>query len=104
MFNSPAKEGCQSLPDSFPNSLSSPTFRIGDRVRFVPLPAEDYGIIVGLQFAPAEHFQGWGWRYIIWLDPQSPSRAWTDSDLAWEGDLQRLTSAPIDVLTREQAT
>lgn len=88
------------LPRDFPSSVSVPKYAIGDRVRFIP----DYGIVTGLQYAPAEHLQDWAWRYTLWLDPQSPSRAWTDSDLAWEGDLQRLPSAPIDVLTREQAT
>ena len=77
---------------------SAPRFRLGDRVRFVPLPAEDYGIIIGLQFAPAEHLQDWSWRYTIRLDLQSPSRAWTDSDFAWEADLQLLAAAPVDVV------
>lgn len=90
------------LPNDFPVQTSLPRFRLGDRVCFVPTPAADYGIVVGLQFAPAEHLQGWGWRYTIWLDPQSPSRAWTDSDLAWEADLQLLTSAPVDRLSQEQ--
>lgn len=80
------------LPANFPLRTQAPSFQLGDRVSFVPLPAADYGIIVGLQFAPAEHLQGWGWRYTIWLDPQSPSRAWTDSDLAWEDDLELLVA------------
>ena len=92
------------LPDNFPSRTQPPRFQLGDRIRFVPLPAEDYGIIVGLQFAPAEHLQGWAWRYTIWLDLQSPSRAWTNSDFAWEADLQLLAAAPVDVLTRAQAT
>ena len=90
------------LPNDFPAQTPAPKFQLGDRVRFIPLPAKDYGIIVGLQYAPAEHLQGWEWRYTIWLDPQSPSRAWTDSDLAWEADLQRLTPDPSDPLSQEQ--
>ena len=92
------------LPNDFPEQSPAPKFQLGDRVSFVPMPAEDYGIIVGLQFAPAAHLQGWGWRYTIWLDPQTPSRAWTDSDLAWEADLQLLPSALVDRLSQEQAT
>lgn len=92
------------LPKEFLRTSALPKFRLGDRARFIPMPAEDYGIVVGLQFAPAAHLQGWRWRYTIWLDPESPSRAWTDSDLAWEADLQLLTAAPVDVLTRAQAT
>ena len=91
-------------PEEFPQTSALPKFRLGDRVRFVPLPAEDYGTIIGLQLAPAEHLQGWGWRYSLWLDPQSPSSTWTCSDLGWEDDLQLLTSAPVDRLSQEQAT
>lgn len=92
------------LPTNFPHGIGQPNFAIGDRVRFIPLPTEDYGVVVGLQFAPAAHLQGWGWRYSIWLDPQSPSSTWTCSDLAWEDDLQLLPSAPVDRLSQEQAT
>ena len=91
------------LPRNFPHEISQPKYAIGDRVRFIPVPAEDFGIVTGLQYAPADHLQDWAWRYTIWLDPQSPSYAWTPSDLAWEADLQRLTPAPIDVLTKEQS-
>ena len=91
------------LPQGFPQAASVPKFHLGDRVRSIPVPAEDSGIITGLQYAPAEHLQDWAWRYTIWLDPQSPSYAWTPSDLAWEADLQRLTPAPIDVFTKEQS-
>ena len=89
------------LPEGFPQMSSAPRFQLGDRVRFVPLLAEAYGIIVGLRFAPAEHLQGW--RYIIWLDLQSPSRVWTSSDLAWEDDLPLLTTAPVNLLCKEQS-
>ncbi len=80
-----------------------PKYAIGDRIRFVPVPAEDFGIVVGIQLAPAEHLQDWAWRYVIWLDDQSPSRAWTYSDLAWEDDIQLLVPAPVNVLTGEQS-
>jgi len=92
------------LPPGFPQTASAPKFHLGDRVRFIPMPIEDYGIVTGFQYAPAEHLQDWAWRYTLWLDPQSPSCAWTPSDLAWEDDLQRLTPASVDVLTRKQAT
>ena len=89
------------LPKGFPQMSSAPRFQLGDRIRFVPTSAEAYGIIVGLRFAPAEHLQGW--RYIIWLDLQSPSRVWTSSDLAWEDDLPLLTTAPVNLLCKEQS-
>ena len=91
------------LQNDFPLQTPAPKYAIGDRVRLIPMPAEDYGIVTGFQYAPAEHLQDWAWCYTIWLDPQSPSRAWTPSDLAWEADLQRLTPNPIDVLTKEQS-
>lgn len=91
------------LPNDFLVQTLAPKYAIGDRVRFLLMPAEDFGTVTGFQYAPAEHLQDWAWRYTIWLDPQSPSYAWTPSDLAWEADLQRLTLAPIDVLTREQS-
>lgn len=91
------------LPKKFPDEIGQPKFAVGDRVCFVPMPAEDYGIVTGIQYAPAEHLQDWAWRYTIWLDPQSPSHAWTLSDFAWEADLQRLTPAPLDILTRRRS-
>lgn len=91
------------LSGNFPAQTPLPKFQLGDRVRFVPMPAEDHGIITGLQFAPAEHLQGWAWRYIVWLDDQSPSRAWTCSDLAWEDDLQLLAPTPVNVMTKERS-
>jgi hypothetical protein len=87
------------LPRDFPSSISVPKYAIGDRVRFSP----DYGIVTGLQYAPAEHLQDWAWRYTLWLDPQSPRHAWTLSDVAWEADLQLLTPSPNDVLIRQEA-
>lgn len=92
----------QTFPQSFPHEIIRPKFTIGDRVRFVPMPAEDFGIVAGLHFAPAEHLQDWTWRYVVWLDDHSPSRQWTCSDLAWEDDLQLLSPPPIDVMAKEQ--
>lgn len=83
------------LPEGFPQTAPAPRFRLGDRVRFIPTPAEDSGLVIGLQYAPAEHLQAWGWRYMIWLDAQSPSHAWTCTDLAWEDDLERLVPVPM---------
>ncbi len=88
------------LPVGFPQVSFLPRFQLGDRVRFVPIPAEDFGIITGLQFAPAEHLQDWAWRYVVWLDDQSPSRAWTCSDLAREDDLQLLASTSVSLMTK----
>jgi hypothetical protein len=81
------------LPEGFPQQISQPKLGIGDRVRWQPLPSQDFGTVIGLQYAPAEHLKSWAWRYCIWLDPQSPSFAWTCSDTAWEEDLELLATA-----------
>ncbi|HEY9626473.1 MAG TPA: hypothetical protein V6C84_04160 [Coleofasciculaceae cyanobacterium] len=75
------------LIEGFPNYIPDPKLKIGDRVCWHPLPAQDFGIITGLEYAPAEHLQSWSWKYVVWLDPQSPSREWTQQDSAWEDDL-----------------
>lgn len=49
------------LPEGFPQTASVPKFQLGDRVRFVLMPAEDYGIVTRLQYVPAEHLQNWAW-------------------------------------------
>ena len=77
-----------SLPKNFPTEIPEPQFQVGACVCWQPLPSQDFGIVTGLQYAPAEHLQAWHWRYVIWLDADSPSRRWTLSDTAWEEDLE----------------
>jgi hypothetical protein len=74
-------------PDELTEEIKLPKYAIGDRVSWHPLPSRDFGIITGLEYAPAEHLQAWGWRYIVWLDPDSPSHSCTRTDIAWEEDL-----------------
>lgn len=101
MSNSQSLSSLLHLPEGFPGSTKVPKFHLGDRVCFIPLPTQDYGIIIGLQFVPTECLQDWAWRYTLWFDPQSPSHAWIDLDLAWEDDLQLLTPAPTHLLSQE---
>jgi hypothetical protein len=82
------------LPDNFPGRTQAPKFHLGDRVQFIPMPAEDHGIVIGVQYAPAEHLQDWTWCYTLWLDPHSPSYEWTYQDSAWEDDLALYTPEP----------
>ncbi|MBD2001420.1 hypothetical protein H6G00_33310 [Leptolyngbya sp. FACHB-541] len=79
-----------SLPEGFPKSTQVPKFSLGDRVQWHPLPSRDFGTITGLLYAPTQQTQSWQWQYTVWLDPQSPSRIWTQSDVAWEEDLELL--------------
>ncbi|HEY9697673.1 MAG TPA: hypothetical protein V6D10_10450 [Trichocoleus sp.] len=82
-----------SLPADFPHHIPEPKFQLGDRVRWHPLPNEDFGTITGIEYAPADHLNSWGWRYTVWLDAHSPSRNWTMTDIAWEEDLEPLPLA-----------
>jgi len=76
------------LPKGFPATVPSPKFQIGDYVRWQPQPTEDFGIITGLHYAPAQPLQSWVWKYTVWLAPSSPSQHWIRSDMAWESDLE----------------
>ncbi|WP_179228650.1 hypothetical protein [Leptolyngbya ohadii] len=93
MYGSQADARLPSLPGNFPGSLPTPRFQIGDRVRWHPIPAEDFGVIVGLNYAPAPHLTEWHWQYLVWLDADSPSRAWMNSEVAWEADLELLVDS-----------
>jgi hypothetical protein len=87
MLNLPFQHLLICLPEGFPQGIPDPKLKIGDRVCWHPLPTLEFGFITGLEYAVAEHRKGWSWRYVVWLDSQSPSRAWTYQDLAWEDDL-----------------
>jgi hypothetical protein len=86
----------QSLPQGFPDGIGSPRFNIGHHVHWNPLPSRDFGIVTGLEYAPADHLQAWSWRYVVRLDPQSPSSAWVLTDTAWEDDLELLMPEPTE--------
>ncbi len=88
------------LPEGFPNNAPPPKFRLGNRVLLTP----DFGTVTGMEYAPAQHLKGWGWRYIILFDRQSPSHQWIDSDLAWEDDLQSLAPALVGRDMEQQPT
>ncbi|MEQ8969743.1 MAG: hypothetical protein RIE73_05030 [Coleofasciculus sp. C1-SOL-03] len=80
-----------SAPTSLPKE-SSASFEIGDRVQWKSLAhsTRDWGIIIGRFYTYGRHRLQWGWQYVVWLDEESPSSAWTVADTAWEEDLQRL--------------
>ncbi len=82
-----------SLPSAFPSEVQLSDFLIGDRVRWKFLddtPDTDWGRVVGKYYAFASHKSDWQWRYIIWLDDDSPSKEWLVLELAWENDLEPL--------------
>jgi hypothetical protein len=100
MAEATSTAGIFCLPSNFSKDLPTPKFKIGDRVQWKPLPTHEFGVITGLEYAPAEHLQGWSWKYLVWLDPQSPSREWTHQDSAWEDDLALYALEPV---TEEQS-
>ena len=78
------------LPANFPNNVT-PRYKEGDRVRWRPLTNNtDWGIVIGRYYMYAPHRCGWAVGYLIRLDQDSPSAAWTVSDTAWEEDLEAI--------------
>lgn len=76
-------DGLLPLSGDFSKEIPKPLFPIGARVSWHPSPNQDFGVITGVEYAPALHRKGWGWRYIVCLDAQSPSARWTFLDVAW---------------------
>ncbi|MBD2033602.1 hypothetical protein H6F76_00795 [Leptolyngbya sp. FACHB-321] len=78
------------LPANFPD-VEVPRFLYGDRLRWLSNgELTDWGIAVGRFYSFAPHRCCWHWCYLIWLDPDSPSAAWVQADIAWEDDLEPL--------------
>ena len=76
------------LPEDFPESLPPFSFKLGDRVRWKPMPSTDWGTIVGIEYSWHSPGNSWQPRYKVHLDRDSPSRGWIESDWAWEWDLE----------------
>lgn len=78
------------LPVQFPD-VEVPRFLYGDRLCWVSdNELTDWGIVIGRFYSFAPHRRRWGWCYLIWLDPDSPSSDWVRADIAWEDDLEPL--------------
>jgi hypothetical protein len=78
------------LPANFPNGVT-PRYKEGDRVRWRLLTNNtDWGIVIGRYYTYAPQRGGWAVCYLIRLDKDSPSAAWTVSDTAWEEDLEAI--------------
>ncbi|HEY9602089.1 MAG TPA: hypothetical protein V6C85_10800 [Allocoleopsis sp.] len=74
------------LPESFPDE-ATPRYQEGDRVRWRPLAdTTNWGVVIGRFYA--RHLCRWTVGYLIRLDRDSPSAAWTVADTAWEEDLE----------------
>jgi hypothetical protein len=79
------------LPANF-SDAARPCYQEGDRVRWQPLTDEtDWGVVIGRFYAYARHQCQWAICYLIKLDQNSPSAAWTVTDTVWEQDLEPIT-------------
>lgn len=83
-----------SLPKNFPASAEIPKYMVGDRCRWIPMTTTDWGTIIGRVFIPVQTGPrielSWSWLYFIFLDEDSPSRAWVIADWAAEDDIEPL--------------
>ncbi|MEW6495014.1 MAG: hypothetical protein AB1589_21220 [Cyanobacteriota bacterium] len=78
-------EACDPFTN-FPQDIT-PRYQEGDRIRWRPLDhTTDWGMVMGRFYA--RHQGQWAIYYLIWLDSDSPSAAWTVTDTAWEDDLE----------------
>jgi hypothetical protein len=85
-------------PECLPQELEVPKYDIGSRCQWVP-PTEltDRGTIIGRAFLPfGKTEQGclsWSWLYLVFLDPDSPSRSWVVAEWAGEDDIEVLQTS-----------
>ncbi len=80
------------LTQDFLHNSKSADFTIGDKVQWKPISnPTDWGMVIGRFYAYAQHRCRWSWKYLIWLDQDSPSSLWSVADTAWEEDLQPKT-------------
>jgi len=76
-----------------PNLLNTPPpdYSIGTKVRLTPIDgATEWGTIIGYYLCYAEHHCKWQWKYILFLDFDSPSAAWVKTTFAWQDEIQCL--------------
>ena len=87
-------------PDDELAPLPTPQFFIGDRVCWSPLPGDEAeplegGHVIGMKYwtpsfsdtPPLHEDTQAEWHYLIYLNPNAPSRAWIQTDWAAESDL-----------------
>lgn len=89
------------IPANFPQG-PTPRYKEGARVRWRPLTNHtDWGIVTGRYYTYCRHRCSWAVCYLIRLDKDSPSAAWTVSDTAWEEDLEALADKSWEKLAVE---
>ena len=76
-----------------PNLLNTPPpdYSIGTKVRLIPIDdATEWGTIIGNYLCYAEHHCKWQWKYILFLDFDSPSADWVKTTFAWQDEIECL--------------
>jgi hypothetical protein len=75
------------LPINFPD-VEMPHYAEGKTVRWKSvIENSDWGIVLGRFYAYAPHLCCWTWKYVVFLDSNSPSEEWCVADVAWQDDL-----------------
>lgn len=77
--------------DHLPDTFTTPRFKIGDFLRYIPendFSPLDKGKTIGFYYCYAVHRGTWMWRYVLWLDEDSPSRDWLKATGVWEDDVE----------------
>ena len=74
-----------------PNLLNTPPpdYSIGSKVRLTPIDgATEWGTLIGNYLAYAPRVRKWQWKYILFLDFDSPSAAWVKTTFAWQDEIE----------------
>ncbi len=76
---------------NLPNCSNLPllVYNNGVKVRLTPVNgATEWGTLIGAYLAYACHRCCWMYRYVLWLDKDSPSAAWLKATCVWEDDIE----------------
>lgn len=74
-----------------PNLLNTPppNYSIGSKVRLTPIDgATEWGTLIGNYLAYAPRVREWQWKYILFLDKDSPSADWVKTTNAWQDEIE----------------
>ncbi|MGI2906958.1 hypothetical protein [Tolypothrix sp. VBCCA 56010] len=70
-------------------NISPPNYSIGSKVRLTPIDgATEWGTLIGYYLCYASHRCKWQWKYILFLDFDSPSADWVKTTFAWQDEIE----------------
>ncbi|BAY10857.1 hypothetical protein [Calothrix sp. NIES-2098] len=71
------------------SDIPAPCYSVGTKVRLTPIDgAAEWGTLIGYYLCYAPHRCRWMYRYILYLESNSPSAAWMKSTFAWEEEIE----------------